>query len=150
MPRVPVCIRGCSQIGGFTLIEVMIVVVVLGVLLMVALPSYQESLQKGRRSDAIGALMEVANRQEQFMLDRNAYTGDMTALGYPADPMLSSEGHYTVDATACTGGTFAVCYLLTAVPVASSPQALDTRCTSFTLDSFGNRGATGSAPASCW
>ncbi|MAL96082.1 MAG: prepilin-type cleavage/methylation domain-containing protein [Haliea sp.] len=136
--------------AGFTLIEVMIVVVIVGILLMVALPSYQGSLQKGRRSDAISALLDAANRQEQYLLDQGRYTLDMTQLGYATDPLVSDEGHYSVDAAVCTGGSIVTCYELTATPVAGSPQAADDRCTSFTLDSFGNRSATGTTPNDCW
>ena len=62
--------------------ELMIVVVIVGVLMMVALPAYQDSLQKGRRADGMAALMDAAGRQEKFMLDRSTYTIDMMDLGY--------------------------------------------------------------------
>jgi type IV pilus assembly protein PilE len=134
--------------GGFTLIEVMIVVVIVGILVAVALPGYQGSMQKGRRADA----KAVAGRQEQYMLDRGTYTNDMTDLGFGADPMDSEEGHYTVDATDCSGGTTDLdrCYLLTATPKAGSPQVNDARCTSFILNSNGAKTATGSDTESCW
>ncbi|MEQ9462928.1 MAG: type IV pilin protein, partial [Haliea sp.] len=135
---------------GFTLMEVMIVVVIVAILVGIALPSYQGSLQKGRRSDAMSALMDVANRQEQFMLDRGTYTTDLTDLGFAASPFVSEEEHYSVSAAACGGGTIATCYLLTAAPRAGSPQAKDTRCGSFTLDSRGTRSADGTDPAECW
>ncbi|WP_456107049.1 type IV pilin protein [Pseudohaliea rubra] len=128
----------------------MIVVVIVGILAAIALPSYQDTVRKGRRSDAISILLDVANRQEQHMLDRSTYTGDMTALGYGADPAVSEEGHYTVDAAACAAGTIATCYLLTATPAAGSPQAGDGGCTTFTLDSFGRRAATGAQADQCW
>lgn len=135
---------------GFTLIEVMIVVVIVAILITVALPSYQGSLQKGRRSDAMSALMDVANRQEQRMLDRGAYTTDLTQLGFLASPMISEEGFYSVTAAACVSGTIANCYLLTAAPRPGSPQLDDTRCASLTLDSRGTRSATGTTPTECW
>lgn len=135
---------------GFTLVEVMIVVVIVAILLSVALPAYQGVLQKGRRADARSALLDAANRQEQYQLDYGTYTADMTDLGYAADPSVSDEGHYSVDAVACASGTIASCYVLTASPVAASPQSKDTRCTGFTLDSFGSRTATGSQAAACW
>lgn len=135
---------------GFTLIEVMIVVVIVGILLTVALPGYQGVLQKGRRGDARAALLDASNRQEQYQLDFGTYTADMTDLGYAADPFTSEEGHYRVDAVSCASGTIATCYVLSAAPVAGSPQSKDKRCTGLSLDSFGNRTATGTHPAECW
>jgi type IV pilus assembly protein PilE len=141
--------------GGFTLIEVMIVVVIVGILVAVALPGYQNSMQKGRRADAKAALLDVAGRQEQYMLDRGTYTNDMEELGFDDDPMESDEGHYTVDATDCSGGTGDLdrCYLLTATPKAGSPQVDDARCAVFQLNSNGAKTAKdsgGSNNDECW
>ena len=142
--------QGLGRSGGFTLIEVMIVVVIVGILVAVALPGYQNSMQKGRRADAKAALLDVAGRQEQYMLDRGTYTDDMEDLGFDDDPMVSDEGHYSVDAAACTDGTLARCYVLTATPRAGSPQTDDTRCTTIVLGSNGAKTATGSDTESCW
>lgn len=147
--------KGLGRSGGFTLIEVMIVVVIVGILVAVALPGYQGSMQKGRRADAKAALLDVAGRQEQYMLDRGTYTNDMTDLGFGADPMDSEEGHYTVDATgdcdaAGTTTDLGRCYELTATPKAGSPQVDDARCTSFIIYSNGVKTATGSDIESCW
>ena len=135
---------------GFTLIEVMIVVVIVGVLLAIAVPGYQSSMEKGRRSDAKSALLDVANRQEQFMLDRGTYTLDMTQLGLDADPYISEDEHYSVDAAVCDGGAITRCFALTATPRSSSPQSHDTRCTAFVLGSDGSKTASGSDAANCW
>jgi type IV pilus assembly protein PilE len=136
--------------AGFTLIELMFVVVIVAVLLAVALPSYQNSLQKGRRSDAMSALMDVANRQEQFMLDRSTYTQNMTELGFASDPMASADGFYTVDAGICAAGTIQRCYVLTATPVNGGLQSKDSRCATFILDSTGAKTATGTDSNACW
>lgn len=141
---------GPQRNKGFTLVELMIVVLIVGILAGVALPSYQNSMLKGRRSDAMSALLDAANRQEQLMLDRSTYTADMTDLGFSADPFISEENHYTIDAVACGTGTIANCYVLTASPRAGSPQAKDAYCTSFTLGSDGVRDATGSQAGQCW
>lgn len=135
---------------GFTLIELMMVIVIVAILVGIALPSYQGSVRKGNRSDAKAALMDVANRQEQLMLDRNRYTENMVELGYGQDPMISQDEHYTVDAENCDGGAPMSCYVLTATPRAPSPQTDDTACTTLTLDSNGARGATGTAADECW
>ena len=90
----PIRVSCRSGERGFTLIEVIIVVVIVGVLAAVALPSYESSLQKGRRSDAKAALLDVANRQEGYMMDNNTYTADLTDLGFATNPHVSEEEHY--------------------------------------------------------
>jgi type IV pilus assembly protein PilE len=132
--------------------EVMIVLIILGILAGFALPAYQESVQKSRRSDAKQALLEVANREEQYMLDRSTYTADMTDLGYDVDPRISADGHYAVDriaTTECPLNT-ATCYVLEAKPVAGSAQLTDARCATFTLGSDGSQDATGTDKNNCW
>ncbi len=136
--------------GGFTLLEVIIVVVIIGVLATIALPAYQDSVRKGQRSDAKAALFAVAGRMEQYILDRGSYTYDMEDLGYASDPMISDEAHYSIDAAACTGGSAATCYVLTATPQSSSPQAYDTDCTTLVLSYTGEKSATGGYPDGCW
>lgn len=135
--------------SGFTLIEVMIVVVIVGVLLGIALPGYQNSMEKGRRTDAKSALLDAANRQEQFMLDRGTYTANVEDLGF-ADPYLSENEHYSVVAAACDGGAITRCFKLTATPVPGSSQSNDDRCTAFVLGSDGSKTASGSDNSNCW
>ncbi|MEE4143330.1 MAG: type IV pilin protein [Halieaceae bacterium] len=146
---------------GFTLIELIIVIVIVSVLAAIALPAYQDSMRKGRRADAKSGLMDAANRQERFMLDRSAYTRDMKNLGFGDDPMISEEGFYSIDvdetATAALCGyafdpndNAPPCYVLTATPVASEAQVDDLRCTKFILNSSGARAAEGSAASECW
>ncbi len=141
---------GSAHSTGFTLIELVIVIVIVGILMAVALPGYQESMRKGRRADAKAGLMDAANRQERFMLDRSTYTDDLTELGFGDDPMITEEGHYSVVAAACAAETIATCYVLTATPVVGGAQADDAKCTTFILDSTGAKTATGSAAAECW
>jgi len=134
---------------GFSLIEIMAVVAIIGGLLLIALPAFQSQLTKGRRVDAMQALQFVASRQEQFMLDRSTYTANLTQIGLD-DPYISLEGHYSVSAAACAGGTIANCYRLTAAPRTGSPQTGDTLCGSFTLTSGGAKSATGTLGDDCW
>lgn len=171
MPRKGTHRSGHSKrrVAGFTLIEVIIVVVIVGFLMMIALPSYQESMRKGRRADAKAGLMTAANRQESFMLDRGTYTLDMQDLGFADDPMITEERHYEVasaaeDSPAFEAGcpedaTIATCYVLIATPldddpataaVDPSPQTEDTRCTKLILDSRGAKSAEGTTKDECW
>lgn len=133
---------------GFTLVEVMIVVALLGIITAIALPSYQTYVQKSRRSDARAALMEAANRQQQFLLTRGTFTTNMQDLGYPADPARSPDGFYTFDAAQCAGTALTRCFVLTATPFGG--QAADAGCTTFSINAQGNRTASGRDAATCW
>jgi len=67
-------VAGKRAEGGFTLIEVMMVVVILGILVGIAFPSYQESVKKGHRSAAQAQMLDIANREQQFLLANRVYT----------------------------------------------------------------------------
>jgi type IV pilus assembly protein PilE len=136
--------------AGFTLIEIIIVVVIVGILAMVALPAYQDSVRKGQRSDAKVALLAAAGRMEQFILDRGTYTDDMQDLGYESNPMISEEQHYDISAEACEDGDLTTCYVLTATPRSTSPLADDEECTAFILANTGAREAKGTHKDECW
>ncbi len=135
---------------GFTLLELMIVAGLLSILMAIALPSYTQSINKGRRSDAMASLLDVANRQEQFMFDHNRYSDTLLQLGFNADPMISRDGHYAIEAKAGNTGSLRTSYALTATARENSPQKNDMSCTSFTLTSTGTKTATGSDANNCW
>ena len=140
-------------VRGFTLIEVLIVVVLIAVLLGIALPSYQETMNKGRRSDAKAALKDAVNRQEQYMLDhsRYAHADELDDLGFEL-PAESEEGHYAIArvATADCADNADLCFVMRATPNVGSPQAKDGKCTSFTIEHTGLKSATGSNSDECW
>ena len=135
---------------GFTLIELIIVMAIVGVILSLALPSYNQSLHKARRAEAKTLLLDLANRQEQLMLDSSTYTTDLAQLGYSEDKDEVDDRVYSPKLNPCVSGSIETCYLLTAVPVKNSHQEKDKNCTSFSLDSFGKKTATGDAKDECW
>ena len=71
-----------SRTMGFTLIEVMIVVALIGILAALAYPSFVDSVRKSRRGDAQQGLMEAAQKLETFYARRATYTADLTQVGY--------------------------------------------------------------------
>lgn len=117
---------------GFTIIELMIVVVVAAVLLAIAYPSYQSSIRKSRRVDAFNALSEVQQRQERHRSTLPAFTDLLTTattatppgLGLPA---VSANGYYNVAIT-LTGGTESTRYVAAATAVSGTTQAADGPC----------------------
>lgn len=113
---------------GFSIIELMIVVVILGVLLAVAYPSYLDSVRKGRRADGIAALTALQQAQERYRANKPVY-GNLNA---PADAATlpdalnlkeSPNKRYTLAAVPENDGTG---YTLTATAVGA--QADDTAC----------------------
>jgi type IV pilus assembly protein PilE len=112
---------------GFSLIELMIVVIIVAILTAVALPSYFNQVQKSRRAEAKSALTQIATMQEQFRTEQNRYTSDLTDLGLAAAGWNDTEnGYYEVSVLAPTGGCpIASCFALQVRPKAGSPQADD-------------------------
>ncbi len=134
--------------NGFTLIELMIVVAILGVLVAVALPAYQQSVRGGARAEAQSLLLQVAANQERFYSDNNSYSANADPLSNPAVAILTTEaGLYQVAVAACGAGTIANCFVATATP--QGAQTADS-CTTLTLTNTGLKGATGDTVANCW
>lgn len=141
---------------GFTLIEVMIVVLIVGILAAVALPSYQDSVVKSRRAEAKAALLDLQNRMERYFIDKNTYataciTGvsGCTAANSVLGSTTTENGYYTLSITNAT----ATGYTLKAAP--QGPQTKDTKCKTLSLTNTGTKAVEGSpAPTStaadCW
>lgn len=136
--------------AGFTLIELMITVAIIGILVSIAYPSYQESVMKSRRADAQGALLGFANAMERyFTVNNSSYLGAGAAGGNTGTPTIFSATspvnggtpYYNLTINAATANT----YTLNAAPTGA--QTGD-RCGTLTLTGTGVRGPTN--PADCW
>jgi len=135
--------------SGFTLIEILIVLAILGILVMVAAPTYQDSVRKSRRSDAMQGLMELSARQARFYAQNSTYTTVVDAdTGLHYGGTTSAEGYYTFAVMAGPSGSIATSYTLTATPIGS--QADDVGCKALFMTSRGERGASGVLGNECW
>jgi type IV pilus assembly protein PilE len=115
---------------GFTLIELMIVVAVMAVIALVALPSYQDTVRKSRRADAIAGLARLQQLQERYRGQSTAYASASASMPVSwGQQAQSPEGHYDLS----IGNTDATQYTLTATAKAASPQFGDTRCRSLSV-----------------
>lgn len=133
--------NGSRRDGGFTLIELMIVVVIIAVLAAIALPAYQQYAMESKRSDAHATLLRISTLQEKFFSDNNQYATTATALGYAANPAVSNERFWAV--SIATAGAPPSSFTLTANP---NGGHVDTLCGGgITLSSAGAR-----APNACW
>ena len=103
--------------NGFTLIELMITVVIIGILASIALPSYQESLRKGRRSDGQAELLRIASLQERYFYNNGEYAENLSDLpSFSADAVISPEGFYTLSVDNPSSCTKSHCFRLKATP----------------------------------
>jgi type IV pilus assembly protein PilE len=137
---------GSRHNSGFTLIELMIAVVIVGILASVAVVSYRQHVLRSHRVEAQATLRDYAAKQERFFSRNNAYAATPAALNVPA--VTGGGGRYTI-AMASNDG-FLTNYSITAT--AAGDQMGDTDCRTFTLTSLGVSSATdsGGAASDCW
>lgn len=137
---------------GFSLIELMVVVAIVGILAGIAYPSYQNHILRTGRADGQAKLLEIMSAQERFYSQNQTYVVALGngGLGYGVDAngaVLTEDQRYSITAAACGGAVIADCVVLTAAP--RGPQLNDNVCGNLSLDSRGTKGAAG-AVATCW
>lgn len=133
------------QTDGFTLIELMIVIVIVGILTTIALPAYQDYARKSRRAEAIALMLDLQLTQEKYRANNISYAPSLAAMGITTSYVTNqvSASYYTISATSATNNT----YTITAV--AAGNQANDkqygTNCSTLTINQSNTK-----SPANCW
>lgn len=143
------------KVGGFTLIELMIAVAVVGILAAIAYPSYVDSVRKSRRGQAKADLLELTQLAERHRTVNNSYegfgnpSGTNVLAGELGKSPREGRTYYEITYTNVTDST----YTLTAVPVSGAGQEKDARCLSLGINQAGVKtigsGATGTV-GECW
>lgn len=140
---------------GFTLIELMITVMIVGILAAIAIPQYQQFVTKSRRAEAKAGLARVQGALERYFTVNNTYTVDPSALKLPkcADAKTPSgdtcdSTNYIITIGVPDGGSISTAFQLTASPVAGRQDAV---CGNFTVDNLNVKTSTGTGAAgTCW
>lgn len=136
-----------GRMRGFTLLELMIVVVIIAVLAAIAIPTYGRYAFRAHRADGQELLLRIATAQERQYATTNAY-GSLTEVGF-SDPAISEKGFYSVTVVASSSSQ---AFVATATPVGG--QANDV-CGPLTIDNAGNKtpgpaSASSNSNGSCW
>ena len=133
-------------VRGFTMIELMIVLAIVGIIAAIAIPSYNGQIRKSRRAEATTRLQQIAVQQEKWRSENPAYTNAWANLGgdpeTPADQNVAIFYNWAIALTAPVAGTPAA---FTITATAQGDQAKDTDCTTLTINSVNQR-----APTKCY
>ena len=143
-----------KKLAGFSLIEVLIAIAIVGILGSIAMPSYREYVQRTQRANARNTLIQTAQWMERAATATGTYPLSTAPSQIPAGLLIVEGGQYTVAVTSTNGTT----YTITATRKAGSGQAAD-KCGDFVLNQANSRtvinfaaslGTAAAAAASCW
>ena len=128
---------------GFTLIELMIAVAIVGIIAAVAVPNYTEYVKRASRAEAAAALLDTANKQEQFFVDNREYTETFADLGLQDK---TENGHFELSIDVVDGNVFTI----KAKPIAGAVKG-DNDCKELSVTDTGLKGAKGNSDIDyCW
>ncbi|HRK77052.1 MAG TPA: type IV pilin protein [Thiobacillus sp.] len=117
--------------NGFTLIELMITVVIIGILGSIALPAYQEYVKRGNRRAAQAQMMDIANREQQVFLANRSYAAHTdaawTSTGYTLPPELVGKYTYSIAVGAGTPPSYIITFTATGTQTSDGNLSLDSQ-----------------------
>jgi type IV pilus assembly protein PilE len=140
---------------GFSLIELMVVVAIVAIVMAIAFPSYERYVVTTKRAVAQNALLQVADRQQQFFMDNKQFAASLANLGFAANPwVVDDQGSSTVAGDA--GAVYSVTltnvtqttWTATAAPL-NGQLSRDTDCGSLSITQAGTKASTGGGN-NCW
>lgn len=136
-----------KKVRGFTLIELMIAVAILGIIAAIAYPSYLDQVRKSKRSEARSALMQAANRQERFYTTQYEYTSTLGQGGLGMNSETENEAYtLTIDSPDADGFE---------ISANAQGDQLNDDCTKLTINEIGEKTANDKGPSddisqTCW
>jgi type IV pilus assembly protein PilE len=140
---------------GFSLIELMVVVAIVAVVMAIAFPSYDRYVVRTKRAIAQNALLQVADRQQQFFMDNKRFAASLANLGFAANPwVVDDDGASTVagDADAVYSVTLTnvtqTTWTATAAPL-NGQLSRDADCGSLSITQAGAKASAGGG-SNCW
>jgi type IV pilus assembly protein PilE len=131
----------CRRCVGFVLLEILVVVAIIGLLLALMLPGYQQHVLQSHRLEASAELLKLANQQQLLFAEQGRYTEDLAELGYPQTSYLTESGRYLIS-SALTDDGFRLFADVTGA------QQADIDCQQFQLAHTGVK--TSEPQADCW
>ncbi|MGY4533750.1 type IV pilus assembly protein PilE [Pseudomonas sp. TE3786] len=126
-------IKNARTMQGFTLVELMLVVTVIGILAAIVYPNYQEYVMRSNRTEGIALLNDAAARQERYFAQNNTYADTSAKLGLSGQ---SPNKMYTLDISNTSAST----YTLTV-----TPSRTDAKCGNLSVTQAGTKDKTGTA-----
>jgi type IV pilus assembly protein PilE len=132
-----------TQERGLTLVELLIVMVIVGILTAIAFPAYDNHLRKGRRAEAQTLMMDIATKEQQYLLDTRQYAA---TIGIAVGGLNIATSGWTC-AAACTNAHYSIAVTTSAAPptftITATPQGAQVSDGALTLDHQGNRTRAG-------